>query len=83
MVAMYAPAQLATFNLYRPTSTQRSNTAPTPSTRNHLNHQPKAVAVHFLAGVDAQAHTGLGDAVKEIGGIGVFLYLFAWVCINE
>ena len=79
LVVMYTPAQLATFNLYHPVSTSRARQTQAPSAATNLNHQPALVAVNFLTDVAAQAHSGLGDAVKELGGIGVFLYLFAWV----
>ena len=46
---------------------------------NPLVHQPVAVQVVLTTGVAATVHRGLNSAINEIGGIGVFLFLFAKV----
>lgn len=77
---MYTPANATAFNLYRPFLPYKQRGGQDRAF-NTLNHQPLSVPIRQLTDVAAQAHTGLSDAVSEIGGIGVFLYLFAWVKI--
>ncbi len=88
MLINYSPQNPAHFNLYN----QTSNLKPTQGIRGvfgnpnqsrnsfePLCHQPTALPVRQMTDLAPQMHQGLSFAVDEIGGIGVFLFLFAKV----
>ncbi len=91
MLLNYSPQNPAHFNLYnqtsslKPTQGIRGVFGSQNQSRNSfepLCHQPTALPVRQMADLAPQMHQGLSFAVDEIGGIGVFLFLFAkvWCC---
>ena len=88
MIVSYSPEHLTTFNLYhQPTSLkpQRNIFGGQKQARSSfepLCHQPISTAVKLLTDLTPQVHHGLSNAVGEIGGIGVYLFLLGKVRIT-
>ena len=90
LVLNYTPQSSSTFNLYNQPSPFRPHSASirnllagretSRGSFNPLHHHPTAVPVRLLSEVAPHVHKGLCNAVDEIGGISVFLFLFSKVC---
>ncbi|XP_071492648.1 lysosomal-trafficking regulator-like [Diadema antillarum] len=80
LVATYSALSQASFSLYQATpSGTLSKVLPGKMVPPALIHSPTPVAVIHQAIPTVTQNMGLHKAVYEIGGIGVFLYLFAKV----
>jgi hypothetical protein len=90
----YTPSYHGTFNLYKDTETKPYPREATriqvsqilkvskPTTNLLLHQQPEVMSVGTTANIIPQMHKGLNGAIDEIGGIGVFLFLYARVGIS-
>ncbi|XP_064622032.1 lysosomal-trafficking regulator-like isoform X2 [Lineus longissimus] len=90
LVLTYTPSYHGTFNLYKDIEskpllreaariqvTQILKVSRPPTTNLLLHQQPEVMSVGTTANIIPQMHKGLNGAIDEIGGIGVFLFLYA------
>ena len=91
LVLVYSPHNPGFFNLYsQPVALKSQNigirnilpsNSNTKTVFNPLCQQPTAVLVRLVTDVAALEHVGFPSSIKEIGGIGVLMFLFAKVCL--
>ena len=87
MIVSYTPEHPTTYNLYNQSSSMKpqrnifGGQKPARSSFEPLCHQPVNAGVRLLTDLTPQVHHGLSNAVGEIGGIGVYLFLLAKVRI--
>lgn len=87
LVMSYCPKMPSMFSLYGQSWRQsqpslRSMLAarePAKSSFSALHQQSQSLAVRLLTDIAPHTHHSLSAAINEIGGIGVFLFLFAKV----
>ncbi|KAI8480550.1 hypothetical protein Bbelb_417300 [Branchiostoma belcheri] len=87
LVAVYSPKAPATFNYYSSTAPPTRSltnllTKDPPSRKTSLDplmETPAALPVTAVTELQTQVHRGLQNAVHEVGGVGVFLFLYAKV----
>ncbi|XP_078592182.1 lysosomal-trafficking regulator-like isoform X1 [Branchiostoma floridae x Branchiostoma japonicum] len=87
LVAVYSPKTPATFNYYS-SSAPPTRSLTTLLTKDHPARKisvdpfletPAALPVTAVTELQTQVHRGLQNAVHEVGGVGVFLFLYAKV----
>ena len=87
MIVSYTPEHPTTYNLFNQSSSlkpQRNIFGGQKQSRSSFDplcHQPVNAGVRLLTDLAPQVHHGLSNAVGEIGGIGVYLFLLGKVVI--